>query len=123
MDEAEVTQRVSPEIKRTAMQKARRRAQAARWDLDVAVFFFAVLMIVIILLFQGIGIEVVAPAAIFGLAMGWLMGWKKAKQLYQQFYQEELSILETAQKKEGRGNDRREGSEGTARKVATARLI
>ena len=94
MSEAEVTKQVSPEMERTAMQRARDRANAARWDLDVAVFFFAVLATVIILSFQGIGVEVTAPAAIFGLAMGWLMGWKKGKQVYAWFYDEELSRLE-----------------------------
>jgi len=36
---AEVTKQVSPEMERTAAQRARDRAKAARWDLDVAVFF------------------------------------------------------------------------------------
>ena len=94
MDEAEVTQRVSPEVKRTAAQRARDRASAARWDLDIAVFLFAILIIVTILLFQGTGIEVVAPSAIAGLAAGWLMGWRKGKQAYDFFYKEELSRLE-----------------------------
>ncbi len=94
VSEAEVAKQVSPEMERTAAQRARDRAKAARWDLDVAVFFFAILATVIILLFQGIGVEVTAPAAIFGLAMGWLMGWKKGKQTYERFYDEELSKLE-----------------------------
>ena len=94
VSEAEVTKQVSPQMERTAAQRARDRAKAARWDLDVAVFFFAILATVIILLFQGIGIEVMAPAAIFGLAMGWLMGWRKEKKAYQRFYDEELSKLE-----------------------------
>ena len=94
MSEAEVTKQVSPEMERTAMQRARDRAHAARWDLDVAVFLFAVLATVIILSLQGIGVEVTGPAAIFGLAMGWLMGWKKGKQVYARFYDEELSRLE-----------------------------
>jgi hypothetical protein len=55
---------------------------------------FAVLIIIIILLFQGIGIEIVAPVAIFGLAMVWLVGWRRGRQLYQRFYTEELKKLE-----------------------------
>ena len=93
VSEAEVTKQVSPEMERTAAQRARDRAKAARWDLDVAVFFFAILATVMILLFQGTGVEFTAPAAIFGLAMGWLMGWKKGKQIYARFYDEELSKL------------------------------
>ena len=94
MDEAEVTQQTNPKTAQQAAQRARTRAGAARWDLDVAVFLFAVMIIVIILLFQDIGIEVVAPIAIFGLAMVWLVGWRRGRQLYQRFYDEELSKLE-----------------------------
>ena len=93
-NEAEVTKTVSLEMAQTAAQRARYRAKAVRWDLDVAVFFFAILTIVMILLFQGVGLEFVAPAAILGLALGWLMGWKKEKQVYEFFYEEELSKLD-----------------------------
>ena len=94
MGEAEVTKRVSPEMEQTAAQRAKDRANAARWNLDIAVFSFAILIIVIILLFQQIRIEVVAPVAIFGLAMVWLTGWRQGRQLYTRFYNEELSKLE-----------------------------
>ncbi len=93
MDEAEVTKQVSPEMEQTAAQRAKDRANAARWNLDIAVFSFAILIIVIILLFQGIRIEIVAPVAIFGLAMVWLTGWRQGRQLYPRFYNEELSKL------------------------------
>ncbi len=94
MDEAEVTRQVSPKMERMATQRAKDRARAARWDLDIAVFLFSVLIIVIILLFQDIGIEIVAPVAIFGLAMVWLVGWRRGRQLFQRFYDEELLGLE-----------------------------
>ena len=99
MDEAVITQPSSPAMKRTAAQRAKDRANAARWDLDIAVFLFAILIIVTILLFQDIRIEVVAPIAIFGLAMVWVVGWRRGRQLYQRFYDEELSELELAVKK------------------------
>ena len=99
MDKAVVTQRVSPEMKRTAAQKASDRANAARWDLNIAMFLFAILIIVTILLFQDIGVEVVAPVAIFGLAMVWLVGWRRGRQLYQRFYDEELAELKQELKK------------------------
>jgi len=98
-DKAEVTQRASPEMKRTAARRARDRANGARWNLDIAVFLFAVMIIIIILLFQEIGLEVVAPIAVFGLAMVWLVGWRRGGQLYQRFYAEELSKLELELKK------------------------
>ena len=102
-DKAEVAGEVSPQVEGVAMQRARDRAKAARWDLDIAVFSFAVLTIVIILLFQGIVIEIVAPVALFGLAMVWLVGWRRGKQLYQRFYDEEISKLEREFKKTIRG--------------------
>lgn len=82
------------EIKREAVRRAEERARIARWDLNVAIFLFVVLIIVIILLFQDIGIEIVAPVAIFGLTMVWITGWRRGQQLYRSFYDEELSRLE-----------------------------
>ena len=99
MDEAKVTQQVSPEMERAAAQRAKVRARTARWDLDTAVFAFAILIIVIILLFQGVVVEIVAPVALFGLTMVWLVGWRRGRQLYQRFYDEELSKLEQEVKK------------------------
>lgn len=84
-------EQINRESKKIAVQRARDRAKAARWDLDIAVFLFAVLIIIIILLFQDIGIEVVSPIAVFGLSMVWLVGWRRGRQLYQRFYDEEMS--------------------------------
>jgi len=95
LDEAEVSlEQAREEMKRLAARKAAQRARVARWDLDVAVFLFAVLIIVIILLFQNVRIEIVSLIALFGLAMVWLVGWRRGKQLYKSFYQEELARLE-----------------------------
>ncbi len=93
-DKTEVPEQANEEIKRQATRRARERARVARWDLNVAVFLFAVLIIVIILLFQGIGTEVVAPVAVFGLAMVWFVGWRRGRQLYESFYDEEVARLE-----------------------------
>ena len=91
---AEVT-KVSPELKRAAAQRARDRANAARWNLNVALFLFALLIFIIILItYTKVGIEVVAPVAVFGLAMVWLVGWRQGRQLYPRFYDEELSAGE-----------------------------
>lgn len=98
MDEAEVSKQVSPEIEQRAAQRAKDRANAARWNLDIAVFLFGVLIIIMILLFQGIGTEVVAPIAIFGLAMVWLCGWRQGKQLYERFFDEELAKIRYEQR-------------------------
>jgi len=98
-DQAEVAKQVSPEMEQVAIQRARDRAGAARWDLNIAIFLFVILILVIILLSQGIGIEIVAPIAIFGLAMVWLVGWRRGRQLFQRFYDEERLKLERELKK------------------------
>ncbi len=103
MSEAEATKKDISEMERTAAQRAKDRANAARWNLDIAVFLFAVLIIILILLFQGIGIEIVSPVAMLGLAMVWLVGWKQGRQLYQRFYEEELVKLEWELKGTDRG--------------------
>ena len=99
MDEAEVTGQDVPEMERTAAQRAKDRASAARWNLEIAIFLFVVLIIIIILLFQEVGLEIVAPVALFGLAMVWLVGWRRGRQLYERFYNEELVRLERESKK------------------------
>ena len=82
------------EIKKTATQRANDRANTAKWSLEIAIFLFAVVIIIIILSFQGIGLEIVAPVAVFGLSMVWLCGWRQGKQSYERFYNEELSKLQ-----------------------------
>jgi len=89
--EAEVTKWLSPETKRKAIQKARDRASAAKWTLEIAIFLVAVLTIVIILLSQDTNVVIVALVAIFGLAMVWLVGWRQGRQLYKRFCDEELA--------------------------------
>ncbi len=94
-DEAEVAEQISPELEQAAAQRAADRARNARWDLNIAIFLFAILILVIILAtYTKVGVEVVAPVALFGLVMVWLVGWRKGKQLYQRFYEEELARLQ-----------------------------
>ncbi|MFC2072741.1 LuxR C-terminal-related transcriptional regulator [Chloroflexota bacterium] len=101
VDEAEDTTQLSPEVEEVIIQRARDRAVAGKWDLNIAIFLFAVLILVIILaIYTRIGIEIVAPVAIIGLTMVWLVGWRREQQLYQRFYIEELSTLEQKAEKE-----------------------
>ena len=95
---SEVSKQAISDIELMAARSARERARVARWDLDVAIFLFAILIIIMLLLFQGIGLEIVAPVAIFGLTMVWLVGWRRGRQLYQQFYQRELLNLKKRSK-------------------------
>ena len=98
MDETEETREVNPENKEVASRRAKQRAGDARWNLDIAVFAFAVLIIVVILLFQGVRLEIVAPVAVVGLGLVWLAGWWQGRKLYRRYYDEELDMLERGEK-------------------------
>ena len=99
----EAPEQEDEKIKRLAARRAGLRARDARWDLDIAVFLFAVLILVIILgTYTQMGIEVVAPVALFGLVMVWYVGWRRGRQLYQSFYEEELADLEREQKEKNK---------------------
>ncbi|MFC1945408.1 hypothetical protein ACFLWF_01495 [Chloroflexota bacterium] len=93
MENLEDKTQVLLEAEKLASIKAKERSMVARWDIDIAIFLFAVLILVIILLFQNIGIEFVAPVAIFGLSMVWLVGARRGNQLYKKFYIEELARI------------------------------
>ena len=54
-------------------------------------FLFGILILILILLFEGVATEIVAPVGFFGLIMVWVVGWRQGKQLYSQFYVEEMS--------------------------------
>jgi len=96
---AEVTE-TSPEMQQAASQRATDRARNARWDLTIAVFLFAILILVIIMAtYTTAGLEVVGPIAAVGLGMVWVMGWWRGKQLYVRFYKEEITKLEQEQQK------------------------
>jgi len=108
VNEPGVSGQAIPEIELMAVRSARDRARVAKWGLDAAVFLYAILIVIMILLFQGIALEIVAPVALFGLAVVWLTGWRRGKQLYQHFYYEELLKLErrSKDKVEGRTEER-----------------
>ncbi len=99
MDETEERELINQEIERLAVQRAKQRTYASRWNLDTAIFAFAILALVIILGFQQVRIEVVAPVAVVGLGFVWLSGWWQARKLYRQFHDEELFTLRRELKK------------------------
>ncbi|MFC2012350.1 hypothetical protein ACFLVU_04395 [Chloroflexota bacterium] len=93
MDEVKLIEQYILKVVGLAEQRAKDRASAARWDLDIAVFAHAVLAVVIILSSQEIRVEIVAIAAAAGLAMVWLAGWDRGRKLYGRFYDEEMVKL------------------------------
>ena len=93
-EEAKDTKNHGATIEHVAMQSARYKANIAKWGLSIAIFLFAILITIIILVSQGIGIDVVAPLAVVGLAIVWVMGWRRWNELYKRFYGEELSAMQ-----------------------------
>jgi len=93
-EKAGALEQANKESEQRAIQRAGDRARTARWDLNIAIFLFAVLIIILILLFQGVTLEIVAPIAVVGLGLVWLVGWRQGKQLYERFLEEELAKLE-----------------------------
>jgi hypothetical protein len=89
----EKTRTINLEIEKIARNRAKQRAYTARWNLDIAIFAFAVLIAVVVLLSQDVRIEIVAPVAIVGLALVWLAGWWHGRKLLAGFYLEELEAL------------------------------
>jgi hypothetical protein len=92
--EEKTSEQIDKEKELLAFSRAKDRARTARWDLNIAVFLFVVLIIVIILLFQEVPLEIVAPVAIVGLGMVWLTGWRQGKLLFERYCEEELAKLE-----------------------------
>ncbi len=93
MSKVEVSGHAASDLERTAALRAKDRADTAKWDLNVAIFLFAVLIVVMMMSFGEAPLEAVAPVAVIGLAMAWFMGWQKGKKLYRRLYEEELSRL------------------------------
>ena len=81
------------QMEQTAAERAKDRARAARWNLDVALFACAVFIVVMLSSFLEMRIEIIAIVAVAGLALVWLGGWGRGNRLYESFYDEELTKL------------------------------
>lgn len=92
--EVNITEELIRKMEFLAKRNAMQRAQSAKWDIDVAAFYFTILILVIILVYYGAEIWIVATSAIIGLVFGWLIGWIKGKRKYHLFYDEELLKVE-----------------------------
>ena len=90
----ESQEREHSNIEILATQIAQSKTNVARWGLNSVILLFALLIIIIILVSQGIGTNIVGPIAILGLGIVWLTGWRRGKLLYQNFYTQELSNLQ-----------------------------
>ncbi len=88
------TELTSIEPGKLAAVRAKEKVRVARWDMSVAVYAFATLVAVVILMFEEVAVEIVAAIAVAGLALFWFMGWRRGKQLFRHFYDEEVLFLQ-----------------------------
>ncbi len=100
MEKGEDAGHVTPAMVRTAALRANHGADSAKWNLDVAISLFALIIVVMILSSRDVPLEVLAPIAVVGLAVAWFIGWRKGKKLYRRLYDEELSRLADESAKE-----------------------
>ena len=70
--------------------KAKEAAKNQKWDLNLVVFMFAILLLTVILLFEGIDPTYLAPIGFFGLASAWFVSRRQEKKLYKRHYRREI---------------------------------
>ena len=82
------------DIDRHAAERAREKARVSRWNLNVAILTYALLVAVVLMRFEGVPIEIVALIAVAGLSAVWFIGRRTERQQYKRFYEEELKMLQ-----------------------------
>lgn len=86
---------INDEIRSIAKQRAADRTRIAKWDLNVAIYLFSILIIIIIMASVNARLEIMAPVAILGLGSVWLYGVIRGRKLQKRFLEEELFKIKT----------------------------
>ncbi|MFC1933217.1 response regulator transcription factor [Chloroflexota bacterium] len=94
MDNNEENRQFGPELELLIQQLARNRANASKWDINILVVLFAVLITEMILIALDIDMRIVAITAVVGLASVLFLGSMKGKRLTKRFYAEEVEYLQ-----------------------------
>ena len=81
-------------IEELAAERATRRAQSTRWNMNIVIFVYAILATLILLRLENVATEIVAPVGATGLFMTWFMGWIRGRKLYGRLYEQELQELQ-----------------------------
>jgi len=90
MEHEKYTVKERAEIIEQCEKTARDKAKTQKWDMNIVVFMFAILLITVILLYEGIDPTYLAPIAFFGLLMCWWVSWRQEKSLFKRFYRQEM---------------------------------
>lgn len=77
-----------------AAQIANAQVAGGMWNLNVTVFFYAVLVATLVMVFKGFAIELVASVAFFGLVLIWVFARVRYRKLYSLVYQDQLRRLQ-----------------------------
>ena len=94
MDTKDKPEQFSSQIDLMIQQLARSRANASKWDINILIILFAVLIAEMILISIAVDLRIVAVIAITGLSSVWYLGSMKEKLLVRKFYAEEVESLE-----------------------------
>ena len=94
MDNNDEFKQLGPELELLVRQLAKNRANTSKWDINILVLLFAVLITIMILIALDIDMRIVAIVAISGLAAVLLLGSVRGARLIQHFYAEEVRDLQ-----------------------------
>ena len=94
MDNTETDNQSNSRLEYLAVRRAREKANAAKWGVNTAVFSYATLVAIIILVSRGIDFNIVASLATIGLVTIWVMGRRQGNHLFQTFFASEMSSLQ-----------------------------
>jgi len=69
---------------------ANEKARSQKWDMNMVVFMFAIMLVTVLLLYEGVDPMYMAPIALFGLVMCWFVSWREGKKLYRRYFKQEM---------------------------------
>jgi len=94
MDNVEDFKPSLKKIGQLATRRANMQVATAKWNLNIMMFTYAILVTVILLRLDGLAVQIISPIVIVGLAIICFVAWRQWKRLYKDLYAEELCQLE-----------------------------
>jgi DNA-binding CsgD family transcriptional regulator len=77
-------------MNRLLRQMARDKAASAKWNTQLLIVIYIVLIVVLVLQAEDINSFLVGGVAAVGLGVLWLLGWMRASRLEKKFFEEEV---------------------------------
>ncbi|MFC2071865.1 response regulator transcription factor [Chloroflexota bacterium] len=104
---------INPAVESVILRLAESRANNTKWDVNILVFLFTILISIIILISLNIDTFIVAMVAVVGLGLVLLFGNRRSKSLVRHYYAEEVGNLQQGANNELEYKDK--GNQITAR--------